>query len=72
MNRSLDLAVQYNQAKAAWDKAVETATQNYSKKRGVAGELKQYKEQKSEVERWESMQEQKVCVEIWGNGGPVS
>ncbi|KDQ14832.1 hypothetical protein BOTBODRAFT_187573 [Botryobasidium botryosum FD-172 SS1] len=52
---SLELAPEYEKAKAAQDRATENATFNYTKRRGIAGEIKQFKEQKTEAERFESL-----------------
>ena len=60
MVSSADLSAAYNTAKAAQEKAQELATSNFTKKRGIASELKQFKEQKEEVARWEQLREQKV------------
>ncbi|KAF9457597.1 condensin complex subunit SMC1 [Collybia nuda] len=52
---SLELAGEYEKAKEAQDRATENATFNFTKRRGIAGEIKQYKEQKGEAERFESL-----------------
>ena len=39
-------------AKDALERATENATFNFTKRRGIAGEIKQYKEQKGEAERF--------------------
>lgn len=57
---SLDLAAEYERAKVASEKATETSTVNYTKKRSIAGEVKHYREQKDEIERWEQMKEEHV------------
>ena len=58
---SLELSPEYERAKAAQDRATENATFNFTKRRGIAGEIKQFKEQKSEAERFE-----KLCAErVW-------
>ncbi|PPQ75489.1 hypothetical protein CVT24_013353 [Panaeolus cyanescens] len=49
---SLDLAAEYEKAKEAQERATENATFNFTKRRGIAGEIRQYKEQKSEAERF--------------------
>lgn len=59
---SLELAGEYEQAKAAQERATENATFNFTKRRGIAGEIKQYKEQKGEAERFESMCQERVCT----------
>ena len=50
---SLELSADYDRAKAAQDRATESATFSYTKRRGIAGEIKQFKEQKTEAERFE-------------------
>ena len=55
---SLELAPEYERAKAQQDRATENATFNFTKRRGIAGEIKQFKEQKSEADRFE-----KLCAE---------
>jgi structural maintenance of chromosome 1 len=57
---SADLKDEYNQAKNSMDKAVESSTFNYNKRRGINSELKQFKEQKSEAERYEKLLDEKV------------
>lgn len=52
---SLELVGEYEKAKEAQDRATENATFNYNKRRGFAGEIKQYKEQKGEAERFEGL-----------------
>ncbi|TFK38253.1 condensin complex subunit SMC1 [Crucibulum laeve] len=52
---SLELAAEYEQAKEAQERATENATFNFTKRRGIAGEIKQYKEQKGEAERFEGL-----------------
>ncbi|KZT07028.1 cohesin complex subunit psm1 [Laetiporus sulphureus 93-53] len=52
---SLELATEYEKAKEAQDRATENATFNFTKRRGIAGEIKQYKEQKTEAERFEAL-----------------
>ncbi|KAG5220706.1 Structural maintenance of chromosomes protein [Salix suchowensis] len=56
---SLELAAEYEKAKEAQDRATENATFNFTKRRGIAGEIKQYKEQKGEAERFEALCQQK-------------
>ena len=57
---SLELAPEYDRAKEAQERATENATHNFTKRRGIAGEIKQYKEQKSEAERFENLQKERV------------
>ncbi|KAH9884117.1 cohesin complex subunit psm1 [Cubamyces lactineus] len=52
---SLELAPDYEKAREALERATENATFNFTKRRGIAGEIKQYKEQKSEAERFEAL-----------------
>lgn len=59
---SLELAPEYEQAKAAQERATENATFNFTKRRGIAGEIKQYKEQKGEAERFEAMCQERVRI----------
>ncbi|KAG6852767.1 hypothetical protein C0991_009264 [Blastosporella zonata] len=56
---SLELSGEYEKAKEAQERATENATFNFTKRRGIAGEIKQYKEQKGEAERFESLCAQK-------------
>lgn len=57
---SLELSQEYEKAKEAQERATENATFNFNKRRGIAGEIKQYKEQKGEAERFESMCDERV------------
>ncbi|TFY68970.1 hypothetical protein EVJ58_g695 [Rhodofomes roseus] len=52
---SLELAGEYEKAKEAQERATENATFNFTKRRGIAGEIKQYREQKTEAERFEAL-----------------
>ncbi|KAI0297775.1 cohesin complex subunit psm1 [Multifurca ochricompacta] len=52
---SLELAAEYERAKEDQDRATENATHNFTKRRAIAGEIKQYKEQKGEAERFEAL-----------------
>ncbi|KAG1890726.1 uncharacterized protein F5891DRAFT_904856, partial [Suillus fuscotomentosus] len=52
---SLSLSQEYKKAKEAQERTTENATFNFTKRRGIAGEIKQYKEQKGEAERFESL-----------------
>ena len=52
---SLELQAEYEKAKEAQERATENATFNFTKRRGTAGEIKQYKEQKSEADRFEAL-----------------
>ena len=57
---SLELAAEYDKAKEAQERATENATFNFTKRRGIAGEIRQYKEQKGEAERFEGLCEERV------------
>jgi hypothetical protein len=59
---SLELAADYDRARAAQDRATEQATFNYSKRRGIAGEIKQFKEQKAEADKFEKMCRERVSI----------
>ncbi|KAF8802737.1 condensin complex subunit SMC1 [Phlegmacium glaucopus] len=52
---SLELASEYEKAKEAQERATENATFNFTKRRGIAGEIKQYREQKSEADRFDAL-----------------
>ncbi|KAF8957847.1 condensin complex subunit SMC1 [Flammula alnicola] len=56
---SLELASEYEKAKEAQERATENATFNFTKRRGIAGEIKQYKEQKSEADRFDALCQEK-------------
>ncbi len=57
---SLELAAEYEKAKGEQDKATENATSYFTKRRGIAGEIKQYKEQKTEAEKYEAKCQERV------------
>src|SRR5258708_30567014 len=57
---SLELSGDYDRAKAAHDRDTESATLSYTKRRGIAGEIKQFKEQKAEAERFEKKCRERV------------
>lgn len=63
--RSLELAEEYEEAKAAQDRATENATFHFAKRRGIAGEIKQFREQKSEAERFENLVAEKVTCSLF-------
>lgn len=52
---SLELATEYDKAREAQERATENATFNFTKRRGITGEIRQYKEQKGEAERFEGL-----------------
>lgn len=63
---SLELAGEYDKAKEAQERATENAAFNFIKRRGIAGEIKQYKEQKNEVDRFEALLQELVCsIYLW-------
>lgn len=57
---SLELATEYDEAQKNQERATENATFNYTKRRGINGEIKQFKEQKTEAQRFEKLVEQRV------------
>ena len=57
---SLELAPDYEKARDALERATENATFNFTKRRGMMGEIKQYKEQKGEAERFEQLCQERV------------
>ncbi|CAG7853227.1 Structural maintenance of chromosomes protein 1 AltName: Full=Chromosome segregation protein smc1; AltName: Full=Cohesin complex subunit psm1 [Serendipita indica DSM 11827] len=52
---SLELAKDYEEAKRAQDKATESSTFNFTKRRGIMAEIKQFKEQKTEADKFEKL-----------------
>ena len=61
---SLELAPEYEKAKEAQERATENATFNFTKKRGITGEVRQAKEQKGEADRYEHLKDRRVRCEI--------
>ena len=59
---SLELASAYEKAKEAQERATENATFNFTKRRGIAGEIKQYREQKSEADRFDALCQERVSA----------
>lgn len=59
---SLELAREYEEAKAEQERATENATFNFTKRRGIAGEIKQYKEQKTEADKFEGLCQERVSL----------
>jgi structural maintenance of chromosome 1 len=57
---SLELSAEYERAKGDQDRATENATHNFTKRRAITGEIKQYKEQKGEAERFEALCQERV------------
>ena len=61
---SLELAPEYERAKEAQERATENATFNFTKRRGIAGEIKQYREQKSEADRFDALCQERASTKI--------
>jgi structural maintenance of chromosome 1 len=61
---SLELSSEYEKAKEAQERATENATFNFTKRRGIAGEIKQYREQKSEADRFDALCQERVSAII--------
>lgn len=57
---SLELAGEYERAKKAVEKATESANESFQRKRGFAGEIRVFKEQMGEAERFESLMKELV------------
>ena len=57
---SLELAAEYDKAKEGQERATDNATFNFTKRRGIVGEIKQYKEQKTEADRFETLCQERV------------
>ena len=57
---SLELAKEYEDAKKAQDKATESSTFNFTKRRGIMAEIKQFKEQKAEADKFEKLLDERV------------
>jgi len=59
---SLEYKDEYERAKAAQDRAVENSTFTFNKRKGINAELKTFREQKSEAERFEKLQAERVSL----------
>lgn len=57
---SLELAQEYERAREAQERATENATHNFNRRRGIQVEIKQYKEQKGEADRFEELCQERV------------
>ncbi|KAI9209027.1 RecF/RecN/SMC [Polychytrium aggregatum] len=57
---SLEFKKEYEELKAVQERATENSTQNFNKKRGVTAEMKQFREQKDEAEKYERLQSQRA------------
>ncbi|PWN30250.1 RecF/RecN/SMC protein [Jaminaea rosea] len=56
---SLELKEEYEQAKERMERSQEESAAAFNKRRGINGELKTFREQKSEAEKWERLQEER-------------
>ncbi|CAO1619968.1 unnamed protein product [Sympodiomycopsis kandeliae] len=56
---SLELKEEYEQAKVRMEKAQEDSASAFNKRRGINGELKTFREQKAEAEKWARLQEER-------------
>lgn len=59
---SLELAADYERTKKEVERAAENATESFNKRRGFAGEIRVFKEQMSEAERFENLVTERVCL----------
>lgn len=59
---SYELKAEHERLKALQERAAENSTFNFNKKRGIAAEMKQFKEQKAEAERFEEMKQELVGI----------
>ncbi|CAG8670941.1 475_t:CDS:10, partial [Acaulospora colombiana] len=57
---SAELAREYEEAKKAQEKATESSTFNFTKRRGIMAEIKQFKEQKSEADKFEKLLDERT------------
>jgi structural maintenance of chromosome 1 len=55
---SLELKAEYDKCK----EEMEKATENFGKRRGITGEIKTYKEQKGEAEKFEGLVQERVGI----------
>ncbi|KAJ3214675.1 Structural maintenance of chromosomes protein 1 [Dinochytrium kinnereticum] len=56
---SLEMKSEYDKLKQVQERATENSTFNFNKKRGIAAEMKQFREQKEEAERFEKLIKEK-------------
>lgn len=61
---SLELAREYEEAKKSQDKATESSTFNFTRRRGIMAEIKQFKEQKTEADKFEKLLDERVSTFI--------
>lgn len=59
---SLELAADYERAKKEVERAAENATESFNKRRGFAGEIRVFKEQLNEAERFEGLVNERVIT----------
>lgn len=57
---SLDYKEEYDRCAKELEKATEQSVNQHTRRKGVNGEIKQFKEMKKEAERWRALQEDKV------------
>jgi structural maintenance of chromosome 1 len=62
---SLELEKEYETAKLAQERATENATTNFTKRRGITGEIKQYKEQKTEADKFDGLVQERVRAALF-------
>lgn len=63
LNSSWDHKDEYERAKVEMDQATENSAHAFIKKRGLAGEIKQYEAQKKEAENFEEkVKDRRECV----------
>ena len=60
-NRSLELKDEYEKLKEAQEKATESSAMTFNKKKTISAEMKQFREQKEEAERFKLLISKKVC-----------
>jgi structural maintenance of chromosome 1 len=59
-SRSGELEEEYEELKTLQERAIESSTVNFNRKRGISAELKLYKEQKEEADKYQKLIEEKV------------
>ena len=58
---SSKLAGEYEKAKEEQERVTDSGTFDFTERRGIVGEIKQYKEQKTEADRLEALCDERVC-----------
>ncbi|KAL2315843.1 Structural maintenance of chromosomes protein [Schizosaccharomyces pombe] len=61
---SLEYKSEYDKSKDEQDKAVNLSAHSFNKKRGINAELRQYQEQKTEAERYQSQKEKRDSAQL--------